>query len=439
MNNKEVILTPYSHESFLPCELKKIVYRIKRKMITENKKVSLKKNIYAIPLNRGYILHTKEVILVTNDLHPFQQINGKYSVNELSKTPEMKSFLEQLYYYDLISFESKNNGQVIIKDDVEKYRELYGESNFVTFPLVPLTVEIDITNACNFRCIHCSRNSGPRRKNISKDELSTKEIQNIIDQCAQLGVLELILMGGEPLYHSDFFKLVKYAKERGIRDVRTSTNGWFINENIAKKLSKYFNNIQISIHGASSSVHDSITGREGAWEQAQRAIKLLKKYNLKVNVSFTVMRENVNDVQKIPYLVKEWGADSLRFIRLNQQGRGRLLKGWDEKEILQIGNEIKKIYENLSGLELDAGGFPPLRSIKNDASFYGCSAGKTLLSIASDGMVRVCGSVDEYIGNVKEQTLLEIWHSPELIEMRKQQKCNCNYRQICYGSCLVKL
>jgi radical SAM protein with 4Fe4S-binding SPASM domain len=116
-----------------------------------------------------------------------------------------------------------------------------------------------------------------------------------------------------------------------------------------------------------------------------------------------------------------------------------LLKGWDEEEITLIGDEIKKIYESLpSGLELDAGGFPPLHSIRNDAYIYGCSAGKTLLSIASDGRVRVCGSLDDYVGNIREKSILDIWHSPELIKMRKQPACDCNYRSICYGPCLVK-
>jgi radical SAM protein with 4Fe4S-binding SPASM domain len=439
MNDKSLVLTAYSHESFLPCELKEVVTHVRRKEIpSRNEKVGLRKDIHAIPLNRGYILHTKELVLVTDTLQPFYQINGRHTVNELSSTAEMESFLQQLHYYNLLSFGS-TNGQLLVKDVPKRYRELYEEGDFVNFPLVPITVELDLTSACNFRCIHCSRNSKPRRKIYSGRELSTEELQNIVDECAQIGVLELILMGGEPLYYPDFFKLVKHAKEKGIRDVRTSTNGWFVDDDTAKELSKYFDNIQISIHGASSSTHDSIVGRKGAWEQAQRAVRALKKYNMKVNVSFTVMRENVGDIRKMPYLIKEWGGDSLRFIRLNKQGRGRLLKGWDEEEITLIGDEIKKIYESLpSGLELDAGGFPPLHSIRNDAYIYGCSAGKTLLSIASDGRVRVCGSLDDYVGNIREKSILDIWHSPELIKMRKQPACDCNYRSICYGPCLVK-
>jgi len=439
MNGKSLVLTAYSHESFLPCELKEIVAHARRKEISSrNEKVGLKKDIHATPLNRGYLLHTKELVLLTNTLQPFYQINGEYTVNELSSTPGVESFLQQLHYYDLLLFGS-NNGQLLVKDVPKKYKELYKEGDFVTFPLVPTNVELNLSNACNFACIHCAEDSKPKREINSGEELSTKEHKNIIDECAQIGVLKLIFMGGEPLYYKDFFELAKYAKEKGIRNLVTSTNGWFINDNTAKELSKYFDSIQVSIHGASSSTHDFIVGRKGSWEQDKRAVKALKKYNMKVNASFTLMRKNRGEIYKMPYLVKEWGGDSLRFICLNdQEGRGRSLKGWNEEEIFQIGSEIKKIYESLPpGLELEAGGFPPLRPIKNDACSYGCSAGKTLLSIASDGRVRGCGNLGNYVGNVREKSILDIWHSPELIEMRKQSGCDCNYRSICYGPCLM--
>lgn len=150
------------------------------------------------------------------------------------------------------------------------------------------------------------------------------------------------------------------------------------------------------------------------------------------------MKENIKDISKMPHLVKRWGADSLRFLRLLKQGRGSLLDGWNEKEVIKISKEIKKIYNNLpKGLELDVGGFPPLQSIKNDAYFYGCSAGKTLLYIASNGEVKTCGALNSRVENVRDKNLLDIWHSPKLIQMRKQPDCDCNYRSICHGSCMV--
>ena len=125
MNDTSLVLTPYSHESFLPCELKEIVGHVTKKKITNrNEKVGLKKDVNAIPLNSGYLLHTKELVLSTNTLQPFYQINGKYTADELSTTAEVESFLQQLHYYDLLSF-GGNSGQLLFKDVPKKYKELY--------------------------------------------------------------------------------------------------------------------------------------------------------------------------------------------------------------------------------------------------------------------------------------------------------------------------
>jgi radical SAM protein with 4Fe4S-binding SPASM domain len=440
MNDESCRLAAYTHESFLPCDLKEIVSHVRKKKIpSRDKRVGLKKGITVIPLSRGYLLHTKELVLQVNTLRSFYKINGNHTVDEISTTEEIDSFLQQLHYYDLLSFGSES-GQLIFKDVPTKYKQLYDEGDFVTFPLVPINVELDLTNACNFFCIHCSRDSKPKDKIDSAQELPLHEYKRIIDECAQIGVLKLIFMGGEPLYYQDFVELVEYAKEKGIRNLGTSTNGWFINDNTAKELAKYFSDIQVSIHGASSSVHDSIVGKKGAWEQAWSAVRALKKYNLKVNVTFTVMRENVDDIYEMPFLVKEYGGDCLRFLCLNDlEGRGSSLKGWKMEEVFQIGSEIRKLYEGRpAGLELEAGGFPPLGPIRDDACSYGCSGGRNLLSIVSDGRVRVCASLHNDVGNIREKSILDIWHSPELIQMRKQSECDCNYRSICYGLCQIK-
>jgi len=104
MNAESLVLSAYSHESCLPCKLNEIVVHIKKRNITanRNKKVGLNKDIYVIPLNRGYLIHTKKSVFVTNNLQSFLQLDGTFTVGELSSTPEMESNLKQLNYYNLL-------------------------------------------------------------------------------------------------------------------------------------------------------------------------------------------------------------------------------------------------------------------------------------------------------------------------------------------------
>jgi len=442
------MLQGYSSESCLPCELSDIVSHVHRRHIVApmDATVGLNKSIRAIPLNReGYILYcrgdtSRDNVLVASTLEAFLKVDGTHTLGELLALHGMQSDLEELHYYDLLSF-GANKGRLRVVDIPSQYSERYRNDDLVPFALVPLTLELDITNSCNLACIHCSRSAKPTDRVYSGNDLSREELFSIVDECGRVGIPELLLMGGEPLLHPEFFDLVRYAKTNGILYVRASTNGWFIDRDIARELSKHMDNIQISIHGACSSTHDRIVGKEDSWNRAKQAVKVLKENNLRVNVSCTVMRENAPEIGRMPRLVKEWGADSLRFLRLIPEGRGRLLEGWTEQEVDSIGGRIKAIREDPGcTIELEAGGFPSLSPLRDDAFFYGCGAGKTLLCVLSNGGVKPCGSMsdDWVMSQIREEHLLDIWHSPEFNVMRMRMDCvDCTYGSVCWGPCRV--
>ncbi len=115
------------------------------------------------------------MLLQASSLLPFHQINGERTVDEIGTTREIDSFLQTLHYYDLLSFNC-NSGQLLFKDVPEVYKEIYKEDNFVIFPLVPMNVELDVTNSCNFYCIHCSRDSKPTGKGDLREESVSRRI-----------------------------------------------------------------------------------------------------------------------------------------------------------------------------------------------------------------------------------------------------------------------
>lgn len=431
-----MLLSRFSRDSRLPCEIDKIVTRVqKRKLqINFNDKIGLSKDIRVIPLNRGFILCAEGLVLHADNIESLRYLDGTRRVADLIVMPEMETALEQLFYHELLSFGPSQGRLKEVKIEAE-YATKYQNGDFVTFSMIPLAVELNITNTCNFSCIHCSKDSRLVR---FTEELSTEEILTVIDECMRFGVPELRFMGGEPLIHPGFLKFVRHAKEKGVFQLRLSTNGWLIDDDLAKELSKYFESIQLSVHGAFPSTHDTVVGRKGAWEQAKRAAFLLNKNGVKVNIGFTVMRENVDDLPEMSRLALEWGANSLGFLCLVPQGRGAQLKKWSTEEVVKTGETIKELKCRVGPcLNLDVAGFPPITPIKKDATIYGCEAGKTLMTIEPNGRVKACGILPETLGmQIRESTLLEVWHSPQFIEMRKQPNCkDCNYNQICWGPC----
>lgn len=429
-------ISRFSRDSRLPCEIKEITTNVlKRKLnVKPEDKIGLTKKVLAIPLNQGFILCTKEAILYVDEISQLHQLDGNHTFTDLSTKQGIQSTLEQLFYYDLLSFSSHNGYLKEVKVD-PLYTTQYLSEESVLFSMIPLAVELNITNTCNFNCIHCSKNS----KSLKfPDELSTEEILAIIDECLESGVPELRFMGGEPLIHPGFLKFIRRAKEKGVFQLKLSTNGWLIDDNMAKELARCFDSIQLSVHGASPNVHDHVVGKKGAWEQAKTAAKLLNKNGVKVNIGFAVMRDNVNDIPKMPHLASEWEVDSLGFLCLIPQGRGVQLKSWSVKEIMDMRNTIKQIKCEFGHcLNLDVAGFPPINPLMGNNTIYGCEAGKTFMVVNPNGTVKSCGILNEDLGlNIKEKKLLDIWHSPQFARMRKRQNCeDCNYTQICWGPC----
>jgi radical SAM protein with 4Fe4S-binding SPASM domain len=84
------------------------------------------------------------------------------------------------------------------------------------FPQTEVVI-MQITNKCNSPCglINCSSNFCPiciKFNNVSK-ELSFEQWKEIMDKFRPLAPKNIILTGGNPLFHKDFEKIYKYAKD----------------------------------------------------------------------------------------------------------------------------------------------------------------------------------------------------------------------------------
>ena len=70
---------------------------------------------------------------------------------------------------------------------------------------IPLGVQFDLTYRCNERCVHCYLDHDDR------DEMTTAEIKDLLEQMAEAGVFFLTFSGGEIMMRRDFFAIVEHA------------------------------------------------------------------------------------------------------------------------------------------------------------------------------------------------------------------------------------
>src|SRR6516225_208892 len=70
----------------------------------------------------------------------------------------------------------------------------------------------EVTLRCDLACTHCSSRAGRARES----ELSTREALDLVDQLAELGVLEVTLIGGEAYLREDWTEIVRAVRDRGM-------------------------------------------------------------------------------------------------------------------------------------------------------------------------------------------------------------------------------
>lgn len=77
-----------------------------------------------------------------------------------------------------------------------------------------LSLVLELTPRCNNNCVHCYINKPATDAKVQARELTFQHIKAIIDEAASLGVLWVLLSGGEPLLRPDFKDIYLYLKKR---------------------------------------------------------------------------------------------------------------------------------------------------------------------------------------------------------------------------------
>jgi uncharacterized Fe-S cluster-containing radical SAM superfamily protein len=158
-------------------------------------------------------------------------------------------------------------------------------------PERPVGAKLELTYHCNLRCSFCYTDS-PRRTLARTAEMDDSEWLEIVDQTLDLGVIEVVLTGGEPLLRPELtLAAAERVAEAGAM-VTLNTNGWFVDERIADRLAAAGVRVHVSLDGASAELHDASRGVPGSYRRAIEAIDMLLARGARVQVVHVVTPRN---------------------------------------------------------------------------------------------------------------------------------------------------
>jgi radical SAM protein with 4Fe4S-binding SPASM domain len=277
--------------------------------------------------------------------------------------------------------------------------------------------QITISTSCNANCVFCAYKHFKDKGMIMNFDTYKKIIKNYIKSGGNF--VELAPTIGEVLINKDFFKMIKYAKLNNLY-VRTFTNGLLLNKNnnYKKLIDSNPDCIYISVGDIDPKIDSKIYGiniksSKERWKGINKLINYIpNKDKEKLMVGFRTIRAPylLTKELKFKQILKKLGKTRIDFA-LKFDDWGGLVK----KEDL-IG--IMKFRKPISITSI------PCKSLN-------------FLSIFPDGSVRLCGcrvkeSIydDLLIGNIKNNSLLELINSKKVIKIKKSF-LNNNPPEIC--------
>jgi radical SAM protein with 4Fe4S-binding SPASM domain len=253
-------------------------------------------------------------------------------------------------------------------------------------PRLPEIVQIESTNICNAKCVFCPRDEMQRRQGIMTVELFKK----IVDECADLGITHIRMHNyGEAFMDRRLVEKVRYAKQKGIREVGMISNGSLITEPVARGM------IEAGLDAINISV-------DASGKEVFEATRLGLKYDKVIANIERLLRIRTESGKRRPKLI-------LSFVRQNNSA--------DEAAFIEHWRTIAdKIHVT------DLHNWAGTLNTESDVN-YPCYRPWLTFTVLWDGRVSLCCADFDgktILGNLNSQTIAEIWNAEPYRNVRRE-------------------
>ncbi len=276
----------------------------------------------------------------------------------------------------------------------------------------PLQIQFDITNKCNFRCLHCYNKSGENF--VCNNELTDNEIIRFIKDVKELKPFNICFCGGEPLLKLNLLLKASKILKNTVPNISIVTNGYLLTDEILLKLvDSGINRIQISLDGNSKEVHELLRQKEGAFSKAISAIEICLKHKTKLKeimICFSPTSFNIKDFSSVVERVFSMGVDGVRVQPLMISGRGKDNESLINPKPYQyqyLLNEIQLLRDIYGITKIEWG--DPVDHIIRFRTYL--SDVCTNITIQANGEIIATPYIPISFGNIKRHSIVDYWKS----------------------------
>lgn len=263
--------------------------------------------------------------------------------------------------------------------------------------------QIEPTNHCPYTCVMCPRtNDMSRSTGFMEMEVFKKIVDEIATFKEPVRSKEIELFHfGESLLHPEFDDMIKYVSDRNLHGT-LSVNPPHLKEKVMKKVidAKPYRVI-ISFDGFDNESYREIRGKAANFDLAIKNIDRLIEYHKETDsksiIEIRMIRMKINQ-DAVDKFASMWeGIDNVNVVV-------RDFFPWTEERLVELGE------------------------VEHWDSFKPCKFPWDYVVVQYNGdVVACCRDYDGHnvMGNIKNESLVEIWNGPKYDVLRKQHETGC--------------
>lgn len=263
-------------------------------------------------------------------------------------------------------------------------------------PSFPNYICLEVTNACNLRCVHCLYQGGKKSHyERSIGHIDLKLSLKILDQLKENNAGVMLNGDGEPLLHPNFHEIAQYATRLELPEIFFNTNGTLFSKNFTDEFIKYYK----------GSVSFSLDG----FKESHERLRVGSSYD-KVKTNIEYLLQGIQE-KNAPIKV------SVAYCNYDQpvEEKDAFIKYWIERVYsVSIGEVYNKDYQLIS---------KQINRQKYKERLK-CEIPWSTFIVRYDGIVVPCsncfssGAVHLHLGDSNNQALKKIWHGKKLKDLR---------------------
>ena len=285
----------------------------------------------------------------------------------------------------------------------EPFLSRYLNSKGISLGL-PISGTFELTARCNFNCRMCYVHLQNSAELIPR-ELTADQLLSLASDARDMGLIYLLLTGGEPFIREDFPYIYTELVKMGLV-ISINTNASLYNEEIRALFAKYPpSRINVTLYGGSEETYRSLCGNP-SFEKVTANLRSMKEDGLQVRLNVSLTPYNVGDMEEIDRIsrdmelqvktsaymyppVRVTGEIGTNCARFTSCEAGSALSDWykihDPDDLFKA--RAKHILERK-----DAGVTDNCADVEQEG--VRCRAGRSSFWLTWDGRLLPCGTMD---------------------------------------------